>query len=114
MTAVFKTVLNMSITGAYIATAIIVLRLLLKKFPKRFSYALWLILGIRLLCPFSFSSAVSLFNLVKPDTAENSVTSQMTYIPQNIEHEPQPQITTAPPILDNSVNEAITESLPPR
>lgn len=113
MTAVFKTVLNMSITGAYIAIAIIVMRLLLKKFPKRFSYALWLILGIRLLCPFSFSSAVSLFNLVKPDTAESSVTSQMTYIPQNIEHEPQPQITAAPPILDNSVNEAITESLPP-
>lgn len=113
MTAVFQTVLNMSITGAYIAAAIIVLRLAMKKLPKRFSYALWLILGIRLLCPFSFSSAISLFNLVKPDTAENSVTSQMTYIPQNIEHDQQPQVTVAPPILDNAVNEAITESLPP-
>lgn len=113
MTAVFQTVLNMSITGAYIAAAIMILRLLLKKFPKRFSYALWVILGIRLLCPLSFSSAASLFNLVKPDTSENSVTSQMTYIPQSIEHDPQPQITAAPPILDNSVNEAITESLPP-
>lgn len=113
MTAVFQTVLNMSITGAYIAAAIIVLRLAMKKLPKRFSYALWLILGIRLLCPFSFSSAISLFNLVKPDTAENSVTSQMTYIPQNIEHDPQSQITVVPPILDNAVNEAITESLPP-
>lgn len=113
MTAVFQTVLNMSITGAYIAAAIIVLRLVMKKLPKRFSYALWLILGIRLLCPFSFSSAISLFNLVKPDTAESSVTSQMTYIPQNIGHDPQPQITVAPPILNNAVNEAITESLPP-
>lgn len=113
MTAVFQTVLNMSITGAYIAAAIIVLRLVMKKLPKRFSYALWLILGIRLLCPISFSSAISLFNLVKPDTAESSVTSQMTYIPQNIGHDPQPQITAAPPILDNTVNEAITESLPP-
>ncbi|MDE5576724.1 MAG: M56 family metallopeptidase [Oscillospiraceae bacterium] len=113
MTAVFQTVLNMSITGAYIAAAIIVLRLVMKKLPKRFSYALWIILGIRLLCPFSFSSAASLFNLVKPETAENTVTTQMTYIPQNIEHAPKPQVTVAPPILDDAVNEAITESLPP-
>ncbi|MDE6599550.1 MAG: M56 family metallopeptidase, partial [Oscillospiraceae bacterium] len=113
MTAVFQTVLNMSITGAYIAAAIIVLRLVMKKLPKRFSYALWIILGIRLLCPFSFSSAASLFNLVKPETAENSVTTQMTYIPQNIEHASKPQVTVAPPILDNAVNETITESLPP-
>lgn len=113
MTAVFQTVLNMSITGAYIAAAIIVLRLVMKKLPKRFSYALWIILGIRLLCPFSFSSAASLFNLVKPKTAENTVTTQMTYIPQNIEHAPKPQVTVAPPLLDNAVNEAITESLPP-
>ncbi|MBD5145406.1 MAG: hypothetical protein HDT21_05770 [Ruminococcus sp.] len=113
MTDVFQTVLNMSITGAYIAAAIIVLRLVMKKLPKRFSYALWIILGIRLLCPFSFSSAASLFNLVKPDTAENAVTTQMTYIPQNIEYDPKTQVTVAPPILDNAVNEAITESLPP-
>ena len=113
MTAVFQTVLNMSITGAYIAAAIIVLRLVMKKLPKRFSYALWIILGIRLLCPFSFSSAASLFNLVKPETAENTVTTQMTYIPQNIEYDPKPQVTVAPPILDNAVNETITESLPP-
>ncbi|MDE5991992.1 MAG: M56 family metallopeptidase, partial [Oscillospiraceae bacterium] len=51
--------------------------------------------------------------LVKPETAENSVTTQMTYIPQNIEYDPKPQVTVAPPILDNAVNETITESLPP-
>lgn len=113
MTGIFQTVLNMSITGAYIAAAIILLRLVMKKLPKRFSYALWIILGIRLLCPFSFSSAASLFNLVKPETAENSVTNQMTYIPQTIEYDHKPQVTVAPPILDNAVNEAITESLPP-
>lgn len=113
MTAVFQTVLNMSITGAYIAAAIILLRLVMKKFPKRFSYALWIILGIRLLCPFSFSSAASLFNLVKPETAENSVTNQMTYIPQNIEYDTPPQVTITPPLWDNSVNDALTESLPP-
>ena len=113
MTAVFQTVLNMSITGAYIAAAIIVLRLVMKKLPKRFSYVLWIILGIRLLCPFSFSSAASLFNLVKPETSENTVTTQMTYIPQNIEYDPKPQVTVAPPLFDNTVNEAITESLPP-
>ena len=35
MTEFFRTVLNMSITGAYIAAAIIILRIAMKKLPKK-------------------------------------------------------------------------------
>ena len=104
MENIFRTILNMSITGAYIAAAIMVIRLFMKKLPKKYSYALWSILGIRLLCPFSFSSAASFFNLIRPETTE----SRMTYIPDNIAHSPSPSVTISVP----EVNEAINNSLP--
>ena len=93
MENIFRTILNMSITGAYIASAIMVIRLFMKKLPKKYSYALWSIFGIRLLCPFSFSSAASLFNLIRPETKE----SRMTYIPDNISHSPSPAVTVSVP-----------------
>ncbi|MGN1102961.1 MAG: M56 family metallopeptidase, partial [Huintestinicola sp.] len=104
MENIFRTVLNMSITGAYIAAAIMLIRLFMKKLPKKYSYTLWSILGIRLLCPFSFSSAASLFNLIRPDTKE----SRMTFIPDNIPHSPSPAVTISIP----EANEAINNSLP--
>ena len=104
MENIFRTVLNMSITGAYIAAAIMLIRLFMKKLPKKYSYALWSILGIRLLCPFSFSSAASLFNIIRPETTD----SRMTYIPDNIAHSPSPAVTVSIP----EVNEAINNSLP--
>ncbi len=59
----FTAVLNMSLTGSLIIAAIMLIRLFLKKLPRKFSYALWLIPAIRLLCPVAVSSALSLFNL---------------------------------------------------
>ncbi len=73
----------MSITGAFIAAAIILLRIPMKKLPKKYSYALWAILGIRLLCPFSFSSAISLFNIFRPKTSDNHMEyiTSVPYVP---------------------------------
>lgn len=108
MTDIFRTVLNMSITGAYIAAAIIILRIAMKKLPKKYSYLLWAILGIRLLCPFSFSSAVSVFNVLVPEKPEVSY-GQMEFIPNDIEYFEEPQITVSVP----PVNDVINEQLPP-
>lgn len=52
----------MGITGSCIILAIILLRMMLRKAPKVFSYALWFVAGLRLICPFSISSVLSLFN----------------------------------------------------
>ncbi len=68
MTAIFQDILNMSITGSVIALVIILMRAVLKNAPKKYSYFLWGILGIRLICPFSFSSVLSVFNIFKPKT----------------------------------------------
>ena len=61
----FLQILNMSITAGIIILVVLLVRVLLKKAPKIFSYALWGIVLFRLLCPISFSSSVSVFNLMK-------------------------------------------------
>lgn len=47
-------VLELSYTGTWIIAAVMLLRCLLHRLPKKFSYVLWIIPGIRLLFPVSF------------------------------------------------------------
>ena len=56
----FFWVLNTSISASFLVVAIIILRLILKKAPKAMIVALWGMVAIRLICPFSFESALSL------------------------------------------------------
>lgn len=60
MAAVFLKLLNMSITAGWLILAVIVLRLVLKKAPKWTRCALWGLVGLRLVLPFSIESALSL------------------------------------------------------
>lgn len=60
----FISIVNMSITASYVAIGVILVRLLLKKAPKNFSYILWIPVLFRLVCPFSFGSDFSFFNLI--------------------------------------------------
>lgn len=94
MTDIFRTILNMSITGACIAAVLMLLRLCMKGLPRKYSYAMWSILWIRLLCPFSLSAAVSLFNAFRPQTTRNS----MNYLPQSAPYTPPAEtpLTTIP------------------
>lgn len=58
MTDVFLTVLRMSLTGSVVILAVLLVRLCLKKAPKRWSWALWLIVLFRLLTPFGIPLSV--------------------------------------------------------
>lgn len=60
MEDIFLTVLRMSATSSYVILFVLVIRLLLKKSPKIFSYMLWGIVLFRLVCPISFESKLSL------------------------------------------------------
>ena len=62
----FLDVVNMSITASYMILFVLVVRLLLKKVPKIFSYGLWGVVLFRLICPFSFSAAFSLLHSTIP------------------------------------------------
>jgi len=60
MTALFLSIVNMSITASIAAVAVMLMRIPLKKAPKIFSYALWGVVIFRLVFPFSVQSIFSL------------------------------------------------------
>lgn len=68
ITAIFLNVVNLSITSIVVICIIMLLRLFLKKFPKTISYCLWAIVLLRLMCPYSITSAGSIFNYVNRET----------------------------------------------
>lgn len=61
--AVFFRIWNMSITAGYCILAVLLLRLLLHKLPRKYLYMLWLAAAFRLICPVSVGTRFSLFNL---------------------------------------------------
>ena len=60
MNELFLKIINMSISASWLIFAVLILRLVLKKAPKWVNVLLWGIVAIRLICPFSFESALSL------------------------------------------------------
>ena len=56
----YMAVLDMSKTASIVILIVLAFRVLLKRTPKVFSYALWLVVLVRLLCPLSLESRVSL------------------------------------------------------
>lgn len=60
MEALFLKILSLSLGATYVAAAVIALRLLLKWTPRWIVCAMWGLVAIRLLCPFTLESAVSL------------------------------------------------------
>ncbi|MBQ8816417.1 MAG: transcriptional regulator, partial [Lachnospiraceae bacterium] len=100
MTAVFLKLLNMSIAAGWLALAVMVLRLILKKAPKAIHCVMWGLVGIRLVCPFSVESIFSLI-----PSAET--------VPPEIMYEQEPTIHSGVSALNSYINPIISESLAP-
>lgn len=60
MNELFQNVLTASFHGSIVILVVIVLRLVLRKTPKKFVCLLWLLVGVRLLMPFEIQSSLSL------------------------------------------------------
>ncbi len=97
---VFLQLLNMSFTGGIVILAVLLLRLLLKKAPRRFSYLLWAVVLLRLVCPFTLESAVSLIR-VNPTPLSTDIFTTDT-----------PRVETGLPVVDEAVNGALSERYP--
>ena len=100
MEAVFLKLLNMSITATWLALAVMVLRPVLKKAPRWLTVAMWGLVGLRLVCPFSVESVLSLI-----PSAET--------VPQEIVFSQAPAIHSGLPFVNNTVNPVISGSLAP-
>ena len=63
LSTLFFGVMEMSITVIPVIVVVMIVRLLLKRLPKSFSYVLWALVAFRLIAPVSVSSEISIFNL---------------------------------------------------
>ena len=79
MRNLFSVVLNMSMTGSIVILLVMLARLILKRSPKIFSYALWAVVLFRLLCPVAFTAPVSVFNALEPKAQEASESTSVIY-----------------------------------
>ena len=103
-------VFNMSVTASAVIVFVLLARLLLKKAPKIFSYALWAVVLFRLLCPVSITSGFSLLGLFDaPVTETTTHTTAVEYIPQDVVHTPAPEVKLPVPGVNQSVNEALPQ-----
>lgn len=101
MSEAFLKVVNMSISTGWLVLAVLALRLILKKAPKWVNVLLWGIVAVRLICPFSIESALSLI----PSTETISPEIMMDWTPE---------ISTGIEPLDQVVNPVISTSFAPQ
>lgn len=95
MDKLFLQILNMSITSTYVILFVILIRFLLRKTPKIYSYSLWSVVLLRFIFPFSFESIFS-FIRINPKA-----------IPIDIIYTQIPQINSGIGLIDNVVNNTL-------
>lgn len=100
MENIFLKILNMSITAGWLVLAVLLMRLLLRKAPRYLSVIMWALVGLRLVLPFTFESALSLI-----PSAET--------VPPEILYEKVPELHTGIGAVNSTVNPVISESFAP-
>ncbi len=97
-------IINMSITGGIVIIVVLLIRLLLKRAPKVFSYALWVVVLFRLLCPLALPSSISIFTLFD---APRTHYGSLEYIPEDIVQNENPIGILPMADVNESVNSAL-------
>lgn len=99
MANLFIKIFNMSMVAGWAILAVILLRSLLHRAPKWLTCALWAIVALRLICPFSIESMFSLI-----PSAEIIPSTE-------IQFSASPAINTGIPVINNTLNPVIQDSL---
>lgn len=97
--SIFMELVNMTFTASWLILAIILFRLIFRKCPKWINCLLWLLVGIRLVCPVSFESEMSL------------VPQKDVITDENFYYSFAPTIDSGINIIDNAVNPVISDVL---
>lgn len=100
MGAIFIKLLNMSVVAGWLILAIAAIRPLLKKAPKALMCALWALVALRLILPFSLESTLSL------------IPSAQTVSPDIIDSQ-QPSIHSGIPAINSAINPVLSSSFAP-
>ena len=97
---VFLKILNMSFTGAVVAVIVMFVRLAYRMLPKKYLCILWMVVLIRLLCPFTFPELGIGEPIQEP-------------IPSDIMEMEQPYIASEIEMIDNTVNRVLEQNFTP-
>ncbi len=90
---IFIQLINMSVNASYVVLAVIILRMIFRNVPKWIHCAMWLLVGFRLICPFSFESDWSIM-------PSESAISQSTVIVDEYE---RPQYDASEFVQENTI-----------
>ncbi len=100
MEAVFLKLVNMSITAGWLILAVLLLRLVFKKAPKWVFCLLWGLVAIRLICPFSIKSVLSLIPSSEP-------------LPEQFLYSAEPQTNIGIESIDTALDPIVSSVLTP-
>lgn len=77
LSQIFLTFLYKNMTVSVVIIAVLLARLLLRKMPKKYSYILWPIVGIRMIFDLPFATNISVFNLFRGFAKRSSTMGTM-------------------------------------
>ncbi len=100
MESLLLKLVNLSITASWLVLAVLLMRLVFRKAPKWVSCLLWGLVALRLICPISIESALSLIPAAEP-------------LPQDILYTQASEIHSGVEIIDNFVNPALSNFMSP-
>lgn len=111
MTEVFQFLIKQSISISYIIIFVMIVRFLLKRFPKKYAYALWMIVAIPLLIPWHVESEFTLHPKIETTMTQTLIASSIpkdTEDIMNIEnHDIKPMDETTPYIKKKAQEEPL-------
>ncbi len=96
MTELFLDVINVSISAGWIVLAVLFIRFFFEEFPKWATVLLWGVVALRLVCPFSIESSLSL------------IPSSQTIKHQDISN--APEINSGLWIIDDAINPIVSDA----
>ncbi len=96
----FITFFNRSVSAGWMILAVLCLRLLFRRAPRGLLCLLWALVAVRLVCPWSLESALSLI----PSTET---------LPHDILLARNPTVQTGIPALNSAINPTLSEALAP-
>ncbi len=100
MNELFLKIINMSISASWLVLAVLLFRHLFKKAPKWVNVLLWGIVAVRLICPFSFESALSL--IPSAETVSPTIMMDKT-----------PSVQTGIPVINSVINPVVGDLFTP-
>ena len=100
METLFLKLANLSITASWLVLAVLLMRLVFRKAPKWVFCLLWGLVALRLICPISIESTLSLIPSAEP-------------LPQDILYTAVPKIQSGVEVIDDFVNPVLADSMSP-